>query len=161
MLQYPNNIYDYVLSSFFSGGGRVGKVVSRVKGEARISTPASKRKNEREKERMEEEVNERMNEWTSEWMRERYAWSQLTYCKQRSPQKRYKITFLNWARSYRDCLSQLLLFVPKYLAYRKWTRSIGGVNSSLYFQFRLFYVRINGRTLHTVVVLSNTCAILF
>lgn len=48
MLQYPNNIYDYVLSSFFSEGGRVGKVVSRVKGE----------------------TSKRMRERKSEWKRE-------------------------------------------------------------------------------------------
>lgn len=58
---------------FFSGGGRVGKVVSRVKGEARISTLVSKRKNERKKERMEEKVYNRVNEWTSDWMKEIYV----------------------------------------------------------------------------------------
>lgn len=128
MLQYPNNIYGYVLSSFFSGGGRVGKVVSRVKGEARISTLVSKRKNE--KERMEEKVYNRVNEWTSDWMREIYV-SQLTYCKQRRKND-YKITFLNWA--------SIALIRPEIFSVsQKWTRSIDSVNSWLYFQFRLFY----------------------
>lgn len=48
MLQYPNSIYNYISSSFFPGVGRVGKVVSRVKGEARVSTLASERKREKE-----------------------------------------------------------------------------------------------------------------
>lgn len=100
MLQYPNNIYDYVLSRVSSPGRRKSGescLESERRGE-NISTPASERKNEREKERVEEGVYDRANGGLNESERERDIYVELTHCKRRVVRREkriYKITLSN------------------------------------------------------------------